>query len=470
MGSWFTHVEQNRFIFLNDYLFAPIFIFILMLLIKQRMKIKPSSLKQKYLLKAFWFKIFCTILFAGIYQYYYKGGDTNTYFLNIQNVHNVFYENPLMFFKIVFSIQPDLFEYEKYLGQSTYFYADPSVYAVIRIGALLSFPLFNTYMLIALTFSMFCLYGCWKIFELFQRLYPHLEKELAVACLFLPSVGFWGSGILKDPLCMGALGALTYHAYRLFFDRNKIIRRVIMIACCLILIKVVKVYILLSFLPAYSFWLIFHFKENINSRFIKALMSPMLFAVSSIMGMFVFIKVAQISNKYALENLMRTAKDTQNWLYYSSQMQGGSGYTLGELDYSLKGLLKVAPKAINVTLFRPYIWEARKLILIPAALEGLISLFLTIRLLYKAGFIRFTKLILTNPEVQFCMIFSLIFAFSVGFTSYNFGSLVRYKIPLMPFYFIALFILADREKEEDIKEKAQLKIKPAVKKPVPLST
>jgi hypothetical protein len=43
----------------------------------------------------------------------------------------------------------------------------------------------------------------------------------------------------------------------------------------------------------------------------------------------------------------------------------------------------------------------------------------------------------------------MIFAFSVGFTSYNFGSLVRYKIPLMPFYYIALFILADKEKEPE---------------------
>ena len=68
---------------------------------------------------------------------------------------------------------------------------------------------------------------------------------------------------------------------------------------------------------------------------------------------------------------------------------------------------------------------------------------------------RFTKLILTNPEVQFCLIFSLLFAFSVGFTSYNFGSLVRYKIPFMPFYYIALFILADKEKQPEVKRVAQ---------------
>lgn len=143
---------------------------------------------------------------------------------------------------------------------------------------------------------------------------------------------------------------------------------------------------------------------------------------------------------------MRTAKDTQNWLYLSSQLQGGSGYSLGNIDYTPIGLLKIFPKAVNVSLFRPYIWEAKKPILIPAAIEGLVSLFFTIRLIYKAGFIRFFKLILTNPEVQFCMVFSLIFAFAVGFTSYNFGALVRYKIPLMPFYYIALFILQTKKK------------------------
>lgn len=198
-------------------------------------------------------------------------------------------------------------------------------------------------------------------------------------------------------------------------------------------------------MPAYTYWIFYRYKNLINSRFIKSVMSPFLFIISTIGGIFVFYKIAQFSERYAFDNLMRTAKDTQNWLYQSSQ-NGGSGYSLGNIDYTPLGMVKIFPKAVNVALFRPYIWEARKPILVPAALEGLISLFFTIRLLYKTGFIRFVKLIVINPEVQFCMIFSIMFAFSVGFTSFNFGSLVRYKIPLMPFYYIALFILADKEK------------------------
>jgi hypothetical protein len=146
--------------------------------------------------------------------------------------------------------------------------------------------------------------------------------------------------------------------------------------------------------------------------------------------------------------MMRTAQDTQNWLVFSSMQQGGSYYSLGDIDYSTSGMLKIFPKAVNVALFRPYIWEAKKIMLIPAALEGIVSMFLTVQLLLKAGIFRILKMIAANPEVQFCLVFSIIFAFSVGFTSFNFGALARYKIPFMPFYYIALFILADTQKKQ----------------------
>ena len=147
--------------------------------------------------------------------------------------------------------------------------------------------------------------------------------------------------------------------------------------------------------------------------------------------------------------MMRTAKDTQNWLVTASKMSGGSFYTLGDIEYSAFGLLKIFPKAVNVALFRPYLWEAKKIMLFPAAIEGVFTFYLTIRLLFKSGFLNFFKMIAANPEVQFCLVFSIIFAFAVGFTSFNFGALARYKIPFMPFYYMALFILGDVQKKKE---------------------
>ena len=462
MSEWFTHEDPAQFLFLNDLLLAPIFIFAVYLFSRSYIKTKVNPVYKKYFIIALFVRFASAIAMALIYQYHYHGGDTSTYFTYVQRCRGILYESKSAFASFLF-LPPDHDEYfllEKFFESGYGFFANESSNIIIRIALVLSYPLLNTYILISFVFTLFCFYGCWKIFILFQEIYPHLEKEFALACLFLPSVCFWGTGILKDPVCLGALGTLTYHIYKLFFQRTKMLRRIIVIIMCLWLLKTVKVYIILSFMPAYSFWIIFRYKETIKSHFLKSFMSPFLFVISGLIGAFVLIKIASYSERYAFESIMRTAKDTQNWLYLSSQVQGGSGYSLGDIEYTPLGMIKAFPKAVNVSLFRPYIWEAKKPILIPAALEGLVSLFFTIQLLYKAGFIRFTKLILSNPEVQFCLVFALIFAFSVGFTSYNFGSLVRYKIPFMPFYYIALFILADKEKIPDKGQSVPVKINP----------
>ena len=66
---------------------------------------------------------------------------------------------------------------------------------------------------------------------------------------------------------------------------------------------------------------------------------------------------------------------------------------------------------------------------------------LTIYILIKVGVIRTFSIIGSTPIVLFCFIFALTFAFAVGISSYNFGTLVRYKIPLMPFYVAGLYIM-----------------------------
>jgi hypothetical protein len=54
----------------------------------------------------------------------------------------------------------------------------------------------------------------------------------------------------------------------------------------------------------------------------------------------------------------------------------------------------------------------------------------------------------------FCLIFSLMFSFGIALSSNNFGTLVRYKIPAIPLYLIALLLiyyygikLSDRKKQ-----------------------
>jgi hypothetical protein len=256
--------------------------------------------------------------------------------------------------------------------------------------------------------------------------------------------------MMKEPLCIGGLGMLTFNVYMLFFKKGNKFKSLILAFLGGFILFKIKVYIILAFLPALAVWVFSRYRYNIKSPFLKLISTPLFFTFGGIAGIVVLQSMAKYAERYALEELMKTAKETQNWLVYSTKEQGGSYYTLGDIEYSTVGLLKVFPKAINVALFRPYIWEIRKPILLAASLEGIVTLYLTVTLLFKAGFVRFFKLIANNPEVQFCFVFSVIFAFAVGFTSFNFGALARYKIPFMPFFYIALFILADAQKQTDL--------------------
>jgi ABC-type uncharacterized transport system permease subunit len=55
-----------------------------------------------------------------------------------------------------------------------------------------------------------------------------------------------------------------------------------------------------------------------------------------------------------------------------------------------------------------------------------------------------------NKMVLLCVLFSLIFSLAVGLTSGNFGTLMRYKIPMMPFYFSALAMIYVSESKKKL--------------------
>jgi hypothetical protein len=44
---------------------------------------------------------------------------------------------------------------------------------------------------------------------------------------------------------------------------------------------------------------------------------------------------------------------------------------------------------------------------------------------------------------MFLLIFAIVFSFGVGVSTFNFGTLVRYKIPMLPFFVTALILIGD---------------------------
>ncbi|MFM7486724.1 MAG: hypothetical protein ACKO13_07360 [Cytophagales bacterium] len=132
---------------------------------------------------------------------------------------------------------------------------------------------------------------------------------------------------------------------------------------------------------------------------------------------------------------MITAYDIR---YYTGK-GAGSGYDLGELDGTIQSMLWLAPAAVNVTLFRPYLWEVANPLMMFSATESLLFA-IGLLFIFLNGRWRIIKN-LVKVDIAFCLMFALVFAFVVGVSTFNFGTLARYKILLLPFFAIAMVLL-----------------------------
>jgi hypothetical protein len=158
-------------------------------------------------------------------------------------------------------------------------------------------------------------------------------------------------------------------------------------------------------------------------------------------GYYSVLKIGEDDERYSLDKIAVTARITAYDIGFYTGKDAGSGYSLGELDGTFGSMIKLAPQAVNVSLFRPYLWEVRNPLMLLSALESLGLLFLTIYTVYKAR--RYLFGALGNPTILFCLMFSVSFAFAVGISTFNFGTLTRYKIPLLPFYLMAMILILD---------------------------
>ncbi|MCK5210482.1 MAG: hypothetical protein KAQ79_20745, partial [Cyclobacteriaceae bacterium] len=403
---------------------------------------------RRYFLPGLTVKIIGAISVGLIYQFYYGGGDTFTYFnLGSKYIWEAFKDSPILAFKLIFAgkeYATDTFQY----ASKIYTYGDLSSYFVVRVAGVFDLLTFHTYSATAILFAAFSFTGLWALYHVFYRMFPSQHLEFAIAVLFVPSVFFWGSGILKDTITISALGWATYGAYNLFFVKRHITISLIILLLSLYTIYTIKIYILLCFLPAVILWIFSTRLSNVKNVIAKIFIAPIVLSIAALIGYYAILKVGEENPRYDVENLAETARITAEWIHYVSIREQGSAYTLGDFDYSLTGMISKFPQAVWVSLYRPYLWEAHNIVMLLSALESFALILFTIYVFYKAGIQKTLKLISSKPILTFCFMFSIVFAFAVGVSTYNFGTLVRYKIPLYPFFISGLFILLDYSKRE----------------------
>jgi hypothetical protein len=428
-----------RFIIWLDYLLVPIFL-LFVYLIFSATYFKGLQGKQKFYFKlGFLLKIFGALAHAMIYQYYYgKAGDVIVYYDTGYKIYDYLFKDIGLYIKLVFGdASPDNINYINVVDDII---LEPSNYFVPRVVGFLSLFTGGTILPIAIltaTFSFLCIA---KLVKDLVLLYPAIEQYVYVAFFLVPSVFLWGSGPIKDTFTFAALCLYISAAINIFVFKKKLILNILLLVLGIKLLLVVKSYIFYCSFLFLAIYLFLHVVKQLKGALLKLIFIGFFMLLISAVGIYFISNIGEIWNELVLslfkEKFISSSKGLQN-------TEAGSKYDLGinfeSLD-NISNIIRYFFPAVNVSLHRPYIWEAKSIIALFSAVESFACLIIAIYVLIKGRIVGVFSVMGKHPFMIFCIGFVLFFSFIVGLSSGNFGTLVRYKIPAIPFYLLFLFI------------------------------
>ena len=323
---------------------------------------------------------------------------------------------------------------------------DPNTRFVMAITSI--FSTFGLRALIPTTIlvSAFSYLGVWKLYLFFAHYYPGLRKQMAIAVLFFPSLLFWGSGVMKDTYTFAAAGWLVYNIYMIFFKKQKILLNILLSLLNIFIIISIKPYIFMALFPGILIWAMFERIKRIKNKVFQKITIPVMIVAGFGITMVVFSSLSDTMGAYGdVESSIKKAQIIQEDLLRAEQY-GTNNYNIGTIDGTTMGMVKVAPQAIIAGMYRPFLWEARNPVMLISGLENTFLLVLTLYLLFKLKVIGVFRYIFSDPILLFSMLFTVFFMFAVGLASANFGALVRYRIPALPFFVASVFIMLGKYK------------------------
>ncbi len=390
----------------------------------------------------YWVKVFAILLYVFLVVYYWKLADSVNVFSETKNLITLIERNlsnitllflPVENYNSIIKLDTTLVTLPGGAGLESNFF-------LTRVCTLLSPLALGKYLLLNFWFSVFSVVAQFKLYLVLVKIYPEIKKQLTICLLFLPMVVFYGSPIYKETLCFSFLAFAIVAMYH-FANKVKRVFNFFVVIVCLLLILLVKSYIFYSLVISVSLVLIFKFLSGLfRSSFIG-----MVAVILIIFSLSVFIA----SNSSLLEPYALSIIDMSNLNQQFYNPDGEtSSFDFGEIETSLSGLLLKIPVGLYTCYFRPHIWEINKPILLLSALESLTCFLLLCYAIIKKGknFLSVLRFNILTPTLFF---FVIILGIIIGITTFNFGTLVRYKVPSTPFLWIFIFLLLHSKKSKN---------------------
>ncbi len=454
---------------------------------------------------AFMLKVTAGLALTYIYTYHYKDrstADIFKYYDDAQVMYSAMDKNPVDYLKMLSGIGNDN-EYfnEKYYNHMNHWFKryDMGMYndnhTIIRFNALLMPISMGSFHVHTVVMCFISFLGLLALFITVCRYFPDKKGMIYVSVFFIPSVVFWGSGVLKEGILLFAIGTLVYSFFQLFIEKKIKGKYIFILTGSIVLQLINKGYLLMVVLPPLlCFWMAEKYQVKrtvlfyLSCYFVFGLSAYAYVSFSgkdplqSIVakrrdfinlvkgGTFVindkYIVRLDPDKKYFLDTVdvkQFKIKPGASYMYWSLNNFSDTLYKKNNTDSSVYNLvwdLPVAgsyipvcnikpewgqvlahvPEALCIAVLQPHLLNAQNSLEKLAALENLLLILaLLVSLIWRER-----KKINWN-WLCLCLYTVLSLYLIAGFTAPVAGAIVRYKMPVLTFWMFMVINLFSKE-------------------------
>jgi hypothetical protein len=407
---------------------------------------EATGISKKSISFVFILKIVFGLLLWAIYTFYYPNrstADIYKYFDDSKVMFDALKTAPVHYFKMLFGIGNNTPEFDSYYSEMHYWARKNGGgtfndgHTVIRFNAFIRLFSQGYYTVHTIFICFISLIGFTAVYKAFIPFLEDKKRELFLAVFLLPSVLFWGSGVLKEGLLFFTLGILIYYAQQQFTWKSFCI--------CLvagILLALSKFYVWLALLPALFFLLVIK-NTGTKNTFLKFSIVLILVGLAGVnVDRFSTIQHPLVTLSQKQIEFNSLAEGTITDANHQNIPAAGSRIAIPVLQPTVTSFIKNSPTALWNVMTRPYPWEIRSVMMLLAGLENAFILFFLITCLI----FRLPLASIKWEYVLFCLSFAILQFLIIGETTPVLGAIARYKVPSLPFLLIAFLFILDKQK------------------------
>ncbi len=496
---------------------ATLYFIVFCIILRKASFFKDEQLSYKFILAILFLKILGCAIYYWIYFKYYPGSFKNDSTSTMQDamvVYNALPNHISDYLKIIFGAHSDFStdplynSYFKHIDKwggsdsvSDYFLNDNRT--SIRLHAVIMLFSFGHYAVHALVMLVLSFMGQFAFYKTYKIYFKGKEFLLAFIIFITPSILFWTSGVLKEPLAIFLIGIFIYSYFNIFIHKNAKTKTLILFAISIFGFLILKPYILVLLIVPLSIFTIvnkyqikkitlfyfisfvllygtgiFTLKYVLKKDIIKTIVTRQNdFVNLSKGGVFLlnetkyvrldpedydcFVNVNQKHLNIGrikphtklmywdakhINNLRDTLFDNDNkdsslFHFHSFCPVAGSGITINKLEPTFTSFMRLIPQSFYNVLCKPFFHDSNSITELMASLENLFFILF--------GLICFIYSSKTNPFKNQLLLFSFIIISSfllIGLTTTVMGAIVRYKVPFLPFLLMIPLLYLDIEK------------------------